>query len=216
MKRIILIGAGGHARVVADLVQSIDDWELVGYLDTVDPSRKGEEILGAVVLGGDEALAIARENGVAAVFPAFGNNRLRVECCDRLAGDGWEVPALASPAAHVSPHCALGAGVVIMAGAVVQPGTVIGRAAIVNTGATVDHDCTIAEGAHLAPGCHLAGHVSVGARSLIGVGAAVRDGVAIGADVTIGCGAAVVGNLPDGCLAVGVPARVVKMNYCES
>jgi UDP-N-acetylbacillosamine N-acetyltransferase len=98
----------------------------------------------------------------------------------------------------------------LAAGSVVNPGATLGRNVIVNTCASVDHDCVLEDGVHISPGAHLGGGVTVGRGTWIGIGAVVRDHVMIGAGVTIGAGAVVVKDIPDGVMAYGVPARVVK------
>jgi sugar O-acyltransferase (sialic acid O-acetyltransferase NeuD family) len=206
MHKLLIIGAAGHAKVIADLVKAGNRFEVAGFVDTVNPARAGEKFYGAMVSGGDSWPAQAKKQGICHAFPAFGDNRARLDRLHQLQADGWIVPAFIHPRAVVSSSSLLGNGSVVMAGAVVQADTTIGDACIVNTSSTIDHDCRLGAGVHMAPGCSLAGHVQVGELSMLGIGTIVRDRIVIGKHVTTGAGSVVVTDLPDNCLACGVPA----------
>ena len=210
MNKIVIVGAGGHARVVADVIRLSRYFEIVGFIDTQNADRHGSPFEDSHVLGGHEKLAMLFDSGVLHAAIAIGNNEVREKLARELAAAGWQLPALVHPRAIVASSVTVGAGTVIFAGAVVNPATRIGANVILNTGCTVDHDCVIGDGAHIAPGVNLAGHVTIGAGSLVGVGAAVKPGITIGSNVVVGVGAAVVNDVPDGATVIGVPARVVK------
>lgn len=200
----LIIGAGGHARTIADaLLASVP--ELVILM--LDPEYPGLRESGGFPVIGTPADLLKYRNRVLAAYAGVGNAFKRLSILDSLQASGFRLPTLVHPASWVSPRATLGPGVVVMAGAVVQTGARLGRGCIVNTASSVDHDCELGNGVHIAPGSHLAGGVRVGARSWIGIGAAVREYVAIGADVTVGAGAAVIDDIEDGCTVVGVPAR---------
>jgi UDP-perosamine 4-acetyltransferase len=206
--KIVIAGAGGHAKVVIELVRAAaPGLEIVGLVDA-DPAPRA--VLGVPVIGDDSRLAALRAEGVALAFPAVGDNALRERLGERLRKLGFELPALVSPRAAVSPSARLGAGVAVMAGASINAEAHIGDFAVVNTGAVIDHDARLAVGAHAAPGSVLAGAASAGARALIGAGAVLIPGVSVGDDAVIGAGAAVVRDIPAGALAMGVPARVIR------
>jgi sugar O-acyltransferase (sialic acid O-acetyltransferase NeuD family) len=207
MNGLLIIGAGGHGRVIADVASGIGSWGRIAFLDDrVDDIGAG---CSWPVLGKCESFAsVAGEFD--AVIVGFGDNALRLDWADRVIGQGLELATIISPGANVSENARVGAGTVVMPGAVVNIGASTGRCAIINTGATLDHDCHLEDAVHLAPGAHLGGGVRVGARTWIGIGAAVRHGVSIGDDVIVGVGAAVHADLPDGCTAVGVPARPME------
>ena len=210
MNRIVVVGAGGHARVVADVIRLTGEFELHGFLDTENAERRGEEYEGSQVLGGHEMLSDLKRDGVTHAAVAIGDNHARLRIGQELEAMGFQLPALVHPAATVSANVRLDAGSVVFAGAIINPATTIGRCAIVNTAASVDHDCTVGDGAHVGPGAHIAGWVTVGAGALVGVGAAVRPRITIGRDAIVGAGAAVISDVEPGTTVAGVPARVLS------
>jgi sugar O-acyltransferase (sialic acid O-acetyltransferase NeuD family) len=204
---IIIVGAGGHARVVADVIRLAGAYRIRGFLDSQHPERHGERYEGGEILGGEELLAGLREKGVSHAAVAIGDNEARLRVYNALQQHGYEVPALVHPAATVAASVQIGAGSVVFAGTVINSATTIGRAAIINTAASIDHDCVIGDAVHIAPGAHLAGAVTVEHGALVGVGAAVRPGIKIGRNAVVGVGAAVVSDVAAGTTVIGVPAR---------
>jgi UDP-N-acetylbacillosamine N-acetyltransferase len=211
MAAIVVWGAGGHAKVVAQSLRRSGRWQLEGFIDDVDASRRGEPFFGSQVLGGREALVSLAQRGVHDVVLAFGHNEMRLAIARELSAQGWEFPTIVDATALVADDAMLGEGCYVAAGAIVQPGTRIGAQAIVNTGVVVEHDNTIGEGVHLSPRACLAGHVSVGRCSWIGAGALLRDRVQVGEGVVIGMGAVVTRNVPAGVTMVGNPARLMSL-----
>jgi UDP-perosamine 4-acetyltransferase len=206
---IVIVGAGGHAKVVLEAVQAMQQFEIVGL---TDPVPAATDVLGVPVLGGDDVLPTLRKQGVAAAALAVGDNDLRARLGATLRAMGFALPAVVHPQAFVSPSAHIADGAVIMARAVVGTQSVVASFAIINTGAILDHDGSIDEAAHVAPGCSLGGWVRVGARSLIGIGSAVRPRITIGADVVVGAGSAVIADLADGARVGGVPARPLRLS----
>lgn len=200
--RVAVLGAGGHAKVVIATLQAAG-WEVAAVFDDAE-ARWGGEVLGLPVRGPLEA---ARQVEVDGAVIAVGDNRARQAVAERL-----ELPwvPLVHPAASVHPSVSLGQGTVVFAGAVIQPDTVVGRHGIVNTGASVDHDCRLGDFVHVAPGCRLAGKVTAGEGALLGIGSAVLPDLSVGAWAVLGAGATAVRPVPDGAVAVGLPARVVR------
>lgn len=209
MQRIMIWGAGGHARVVADIIRRGGGFEIAGFLDDVRPERQGEEFAGGRVLG-DSSLLSALQEERPAVALGVGDCGARVRMARRARELGLALPVLVHPSAVLSGDASAGAGSVLVAGAVVNPGARLGAAVLVNTLASVDHDCTLEEGVHVGPGARLGGGCVVGREAWIGIGAVVRDGVRIGQGSLIGAGAVVVQDIPPGVVAYGTPARVVR------
>lgn len=203
---IIVIGSSGHARVVIELLQAMGDQVdlCVGNPDSVSTC------MGLTVLKGDQHLRRLRDEGYSRAFVAVGSNTIRRRLADLAITLGFRLVNAISPQAIISASAKLGEGVAVMAGAVINAEAVIEDLAIINTGATVDHNCRIGRAVHIAPQCGLAGNVTVGAGSLLGIGCKVIPEIRIGSEVTIGAGGVVVSEIPDGALAMGVPARVVK------
>ncbi len=193
-----VIGGGGHAKVVISAIQAAGG--RVGAVFDDGPGRVGTRVLGVEVVGPTEA---ARGRPGPAVL-AIGSNRVR----QRLAGLERDWLTVVHPTAWVAPSARLGRGTVVFAGAVVQPEAEIGEHVIINTGASVDHDARVGDHAHVAPGARLGGEVQVGEGTLMGIGSVAIPTVRIGAWSIVGAGAAVVVDLPDAVVAVGVPARV--------
>lgn len=209
-RKLVIWGASGHALVVADIVRLQGDYELIGFLDDVEPERHGTEFDGLPVLGGREKLDELKEMGVNHLIMGFGNCAARLKFSALVREKGFSLASAIHPGAIVAGDVVISPGTVIAAGVVINPRANIGESVIINTGATVDHECSIEEGVHLCPGVHLAGNVSIGRASWIGIGTIVSDHLRIGANTVIGAGAVVMHDIPDNVVAYGVPARVVK------
>jgi UDP-N-acetylbacillosamine N-acetyltransferase len=207
---IVIVGSGGHAHVVADIVALDARFTIAGFLDDVQTDRYGTAFAGSIVLGATDLLPSLAAQGVRHGFVAIGQWQARVTLAERLRESGFSLPVLRHPAATLARDVAVGDGSVLMAGAIVNPGARLGASVIVNTAASVDHDCEIDDGVHIAPGARLAGHVHVGRGAWIGIGAVVKDRVRIGAGSMIGAGAVVVKDVPEGVVAFGNPATVVR------
>ena len=207
MSRLVIIGAGGHGKVVADAAVITGKWSDIVFLDAAWPDR--QECLGRPIVGSDTQLkdVVACSD---AVVVAISDGRRRLALCDEVASLNLPLATVVHPSAVISPYARIEPGTVVLARAVINPDAVVGQAAIVNTGALVEHDCVVAAGAHICPGVSLAGGASVGSRSWLGIGSAVRQGIKIGADVTVGAGSVVVKDLPDGVTAFGVPAKIIR------
>jgi UDP-perosamine 4-acetyltransferase len=204
---VVIIGAGGHAKVIIDILQEREDCELAGCV-SADPDI--HTVLDVPVVGGDDALPGLLSSGVRHAFVAVGENRLRATLTRRAVGLGFSIVNAVSRHAVLSPRVALGAGIAVMPGAVINVDTVVADGAIINTGATVDHDCRIGAYAHLGPGTNLAGTVVIGDGAFLGAGSCVIPGRTVGAWSTVGAGAVVVRDIAEGVTAAGVPARVMK------
>lgn len=203
MSGVIIIGAGGHAKVVADILRA-QGIHVLGYLDD-NMSLHGQQRLGLPVLGSVDNYRDFNTDGLVI---GIGSNAVRRSLAKRLS----DVPSslwinAVHPQAVVAPSVQLGVGVVIAAGAVVNPDVVIGDHVIINTGATVDHDCIIGCCAHIGPGVRLAGNVQIDDECFIGIGAVAIPGCHIGAGAVVGAGSVVISDIPAGVTAKGVPAH---------
>jgi len=206
----IIIGAGGHARVLASVMKRLGI-TVLGVTD-LEPG-KCHPPRDLILLGGDDAVGkwtpegVVLVNGIGSVGPPL----RRQEVFTRFQRRGYHFLTVIDPTAVLADDVELGEGTQIMAGAVVQTGTCIGENTILNTGVLVDHDCQIGAHVHLAPGVILSGAVQVGDGCHLGTGATVIQGVSLGDGCLVAAGAVVVKDLPSGVKAMGVPARMVVL-----
>ena len=214
MSSLLILGSGGHAKVVAETAIASGVASSVAFLDDRCTGLGDSlSVLGWPVIG---PLALALQADTRPQFDAavvaIGHAVTRLCWIEKLQSAGYTLPVLMHPTAWVSSSAQIGPASVVFAQATVQAQASIGKGAILNTSCNVDHDAQLSDAVHICPGARLAGEVKVGARSWIGIGASVIQQVCIGSDVTVGAGAAVVRDLPNGVTAVGVPARVVSSN----
>jgi sugar O-acyltransferase (sialic acid O-acetyltransferase NeuD family) len=210
--RVVILGAGGHAQVVADILfrmQEADQAVIpIGYLDDntelQDKYRKDLDVLGVIA----DLPKIPHD----AVVIGVGDNATRQRLFESLCNQGEHFATARHPQAVVAPDVEIGDGTVICAGVILNPGSLVGQNVILNTSSTVDHHNRIGNHAHIAPGVHLGGDVSVGIGTLIGMGAIVTPQRTIGMWSVIGAGSVVIQDVGDFSVAVGVPARMLKEN----
>lgn len=209
---IVLIGAGGHARVLIDVLRRAG-FAPAAAVD-LDVRLHGSAVGGVPVIGGDEAV-YAKAPSSLRLVSAVGNIpsgkasglSVRRAAYERFSMRGYAFMTVISRDAVVSAAAVLEDGAQVITGAIVHPGARIGADAIVNTGARVDHDCVIGAHSHVAPGAVLCGGVRVGSEAHIGAGAVVIPGIAIGDGAVIGAGAVVTTDVPRGAMVLGIPAR---------
>lgn len=204
---MLLIGAGGHARVCLEALLDGDSTAVVGAL-----SRDGRGVrdLGVPVLGLDSQFEeIALRERVTTFCIAIGDNEHRKKICQMVTESGWALTHTVSRAATISRSAVVAPGSHFLAGSVVNAAAEIGVGVIVNTNASIDHDCKIGDYAHVAPGVAIGGDVTVGQSALIGIGSRVLSGLTIGAGATVAGGAVVVHDVPPGVTVVGSPAGPV-------
>jgi UDP-N-acetylbacillosamine N-acetyltransferase len=210
MSQVVIWGASGHAMVVADIVRLQGIYTIAGFLDNINPQRRGTAFCESVILGGEEQLALLPAQGIKHILLGFGDCQARLEKSQYLLSQGFSLPVAIHPGAIVARDVVIGSGTVVAAGAVINPGTRIGCSAIINTSASVDHECVVEDAAHISPGAHLAGQVTIGAATHIGIGAVIIQRIAIGAGTVVGAGAVVVEDLPAHVIAYGVPAKIKR------
>lgn len=206
--KIIGLGAGGHAKVVIEILQLIGNYELVGLLDPIQ-ELWDIEVLGVPVLGADDLLAELYDQGVRWAFIGLGtvgNSQSRVKLYERICQQGFRLVQAIHPQAIISPSVQMGDGPTVMAGSVINAKAVLGNDVIINTGAIVEHDCLLGDHVHIATGAQLAGGVKIGDCTHIGMGASIRQGITIGSGVVVGAGAVVVKDVASNSIIAGVPA----------
>lgn len=207
---LILIGAGGHAKVLVDALR-LAGREVKGIL-TLERALWGKAVWGIPVVGEDDRINDYRPGEIEIVngIGSVGDPSTRIKVYMAMKDKGFSFATVIHPSAIISGDVSLGEGVQVMAGAIIQPGCRIGDNVIVNTGAMIDHDCCIGNHVHLTTGVVLSGEVKVGPKTHIGTGASVIQGIAIGGSVLVAAGSAVVREIPDNVRVRGVPAEIVK------
>lgn len=205
----LIIGAGGHARVLIEALTK-SGTVILGYVAKEAPIRWTPSI---PFLGDDEELFLHAPTSVLLINGIGSTARpdLRRDIFLRFKQKGYNFGAVVHPAAIFPSDIALGEGAQVMAGAILQPGCRVGDNAMVNTGAVVDHDCQIGAHVHIAPGAVLSGDVTVGEGVHVGTGARVIQGLEIGAGAVVGAGATVLRDVPPGATVAGVPARLLRV-----
>jgi sugar O-acyltransferase (sialic acid O-acetyltransferase NeuD family) len=216
VKRILLVGAGGHGQVVADifLMMSRSDGKVAacGFLDD-DPRLWGNSFIGLPVLG---PVSLRSEIPHEGLIVAIGDNRTRCKVAESLVKAGEHLVSAIHPRAVLGTDVQVGAGSMICAGVIVNVSARVGQGVILNTGCTVDHHSNIGSFSHLAPGVHLGGEVTVDRGAFLGVGACVIPRCRIGAWAVVGGGATVIRDVPDEGKFVGVPAKPIKRASAET
>ena len=212
MKRVVGLGAGGHVKVVIEILQLMGGYELVGLLD---PKQElwNTKVLWVPILGDDDLLLELYKDGVRHTFIGLGtagDTSPRRQLYEKAQAQGFQIVQAIHPQAILSPSVKIGHGPTIMAAVVINANAQLGDNVIVNTGAIIEHDCIIGDHVHIATGACLAGTVRVGEGAHIGLGASIRQCLYIGRNAIVGAGAVVVDDVPDNVVVAGVPARVTR------
>lgn len=209
MKRLLVFGASGHGKVVADAALSCG-WEVLGFADDrAELQRQSVSEIAVVCTGQGECSALAESAG-AEVLVAIGDNRIRKQVYNKFLEFGSRMATVVHAAAVIGRQVTVGTGTVVMAGVVINSDTVVGENCIVNTSATLDHDNALGDHVHVSPGANLGGTVRVGDGTHVGIGVAVRNEVEIGPWSVVGAGSVVVSDLPGNIVAFGCPAKPVR------
>ena len=215
--KAIGLGAGGHARVVIEILRSENRYIPAGVLDS-KPELQGKCVSGIPVLGSDEQLRDLRQEGICHFFVgvgSIGDTAPRQRLFELGLQCGMTPIDAIHPKAMISPSAELGSGITIMAGAIINADAHLGTNTIVNTGAIVEHDCVIGNHVHVATGARLAGTVRIGDGAHIGIGAVVRQGLSVGQGAIVGAGAVVVKDVPPHTIVAGVPAHVIRVTRTD-
>lgn len=204
-RRVVVFGAGGHAKVVIDAIEMEGCYE-IAFLADADIALVGKTLLGYPVRSEEEGFA-AQVQGVPDAFVAIGLNAMRQRIASAATARGFVLARIVHPAAIVARSASLDVGTLVMPGSVINSDAHIGTNVIINTGAIIEHDCRVGDHAHIAPRATLCGGVRIGVGTLVGAGAVILPGVKVGAGATVGAGALVLSDVPEGAKVFGVPAR---------
>lgn len=204
MKDLVIIGAGGHGHVVADIAKCTNRFSTISFLDDSDINQVGQYL----VIGKTDSFAQKIKNSCFVV--AIGNSEIRQKFQVLLEQQGATLETLIHPSATVSSETTIGLGSVVMAGAVINPNAKIGKGVIINTCSSVDHDCVVEDFSHVSVGSHIAGTVTIGKNCMIGAGATIINNVKICDNCIIGAGATVVNDITKPGTYVGTPAKLIK------
>src|SRR5690606_23857156 len=206
MKKLAILGASGHGKVVADTAECCG-WQSVEFFDDAWPSIQRNGVWPVL---GDTVAILEKLADFDGVLVAIGNNRIRYAKLLELRAMGGRLVTLIHHSVIVSRYAEIAEGTFVFAGAVINAGAVIKPGSILNTGCSVDHDCVLGNAVHISPGARLAGGVHVGDESWVGIGSSVRQLTNIGQRVVVGAGSAVVSDIPNDMVVAGVPAKRLR------
>ena len=213
-EKIIIIGAGQHARVVLYNIEEQNKYEVVGFLDS-DDNRIEKIFEGKKILGNyqkENLKELSKKIGTNKFFIGFGNMKYRKKVFDYFINNGWEAVNIIHPNAVVSKNARLGKGILIECGCLITPNPVIGDNVVVNTGSQVNHDNIIENHVYIASGVILSGGIKIAENTLLDDGVIVTLGCSVGKNSLIGAGAVVTKNIPEGVVAYGSPCKVIREN----
>lgn len=212
MKKLILLGTGGHALVILDALEKINGIQIIGFTDK--NYLDNAFIKKYSVLGTDDKLIEIYNNKKAdyafIAVGSTGDNYLRKELYDKIISIGYKSLNIIHPNSIIAKDVSIGQGNLVAASSVINPLVVIKNNNIINTGSIIEHGCYIGNHVHIAPGCVLAGNVHIGDLSHIGLGTKVIEGITIGKNCIIGAGSVIINDIPDNSVVVGVPGRIIR------
>lgn len=204
-KKVVVIGAGGHGKVIADIIEKSGDI-VAGFLD----DKATGESTGLSVIGKLCDITQISRQAEAEFIVAVGDNYSRKKISEAYEAYQVKWYTAIHPSAVIAKDVLVGKGTAIMANAVINSGSMVGNHAILNTASTIDHDNVIADFVHISPGAHLAGNVRIGEASWIGIGGIISNNVAVVGNCTIGAGTVVIEDISESGVYVGVPAKKIK------
>ncbi|WP_423800055.1 acetyltransferase [Neobacillus sp. SAB-20_R2A] len=203
--KLLIIGASGHGKVVADIALKMNRWQSVAFLDD---DKRIKSSLGLEVIG--TSCDVSKNIETSDIFVGIGNNVIREKIQEMLETLGASIPVLIHPNSVIGEQVMLGAGTVVMAGAIINCCTKIGKGCIINTGSTIDHDNLIEDYVHISPGVNSAGNVKIGKGTWLGIGSTVINNVQITEGCKIGAGAVVIKDIKTTDVYVGIPAKTIN------
>jgi len=206
--KVVIYGAGGHAKAIIDIIEKQATFEIVGLIDDKKPVQ--ETVLGYKVLGTHEILGALRSQGIHLGFVAIGDNEVRAAKTELLVAAGFRMISPIHPFSSIGRDANIGHGSCVFHGVVIDPCTHIGKGVIVNKKALVGHDSRIDNFVHMAPGVNCGANVKIGKKTFVGIGATIISGISIGSHTIIGAGSVVVRNVEADVTVLGLPAKIVK------
>lgn len=203
---VIVIGAGGHAKVLIDILK-LKSVEILGIV-LPKSNTLNDKFYGYPIIGDDEVVLeyLSQDIKLVNALGSVRSTDKRKAIFERFKRQGYNFTSVIHPSAIISSDSKLSEGIQVMAGVIIQAGCTIGENTILNTKASIDHDCLVGQHVHVAPGVTISGNVSIGECTHIGTGATIIQGIRIGANVTVAAGGVVVKNISDGLMVKGVPA----------
>jgi len=209
--KIIIIGAGGHARAVYECLYHDKNFKVVAFID--NKIGEGTElIMGIPVYGPHSIVTEFMKKGVKGFIIAIGKNEIRTSYFKKFKDMGLEPINAIHSTASIGHNVKIGKGVVVGIGAIINTNAKIGDNSIVNTGAIIEHENIIQENIHICPGTSIAGRCVIKKNTFIGIGSVIKDYITIGENVIVGAGSVVLGNIPDNVVVIGSPAKIIKKN----
>lgn len=209
MDKLIVIGAGGHGKVVAETAMASKKFESIAFLDDkYDQKNYSKKLLVWKLLGNiDKIKSPIIKKEYKSAFVAIGDPTLRMELINRLKDLNYNLPVIKHPTSWNSKFTKIGEGTILLSSSNLQTSSIIGKGTILNTGCIVEHDVILEDGVHVCPGVSIAGNSKIGKNSWIGIGSSVKEKIRIGSNVMVGAGSVVVKDIPDNVVAKGVPAH---------
>jgi UDP-perosamine 4-acetyltransferase len=208
--KTVIIGAGGHARVVYEVLRYDKNIEVTAFVDNVTRGAD-EAIMNIPIVGDHSVIPRLLKDGIRAAIVGVGDNHIRADYFRKLASMGLELVKAIHPTAYIAYNAKIGEGTMVVAGSMIATSAKVGKNVIVNTGAIIEHEDILEDHVHIASGVVLAGRVTVGEQTFIGAGSIVKENITIGMNATVGAGSIVLADIPDNALAIGVPARVIEI-----
>ncbi|WP_342421223.1 acetyltransferase [Paenibacillus sp. FSL E2-0178] len=206
MDNLLILGAGGHGKVVAETAMLTGRWNNIAFLDNDNTLNR---VLGIPVIG-DFDTYLDHKKTYSNAIVAVGNNRNRHVWLTKLEKAGYKIPVIIHPSSIVSKFSGIESGTVVLANAVINANASIAQGCILNTSCTIDHDCVIGKGVHISPGVNVSGTVTINDYSWLGVGAKIVNNITIGSNAIVAAGAVVISDIPDSVMVAGVPAQIKK------
>lgn len=213
-EKIVIIGAGQHARVILYNIGEQNKYEVAGFLDSddtkIERTFEGKKILGNYKK--EDLKKLSKEIGTNKFFIGFGNMKYRKEVFEKFINNGWEAVNIIHPNAVISKDAKLGKGILVECGCLITPNPIIGNNVVVNTGSQINHDNIIENNVYIASGVILSGGVKIGENTLLDDGVIITLGCSVGKNSLIGAGSVVTKNIPDNVVAYGNPCKVIRNN----